>query len=1234
MTPVGVIRDHDPARRQALAGALDDVFSGEQTNGNSRRYRAIVVLMLLFLAVDNCRAEPAASAIASATGPASRPALALFARTNLLAWCIVPYDGRQRTPSQRAEMLSRIGLRKFAYDWRAQHLPSFETELDELKKHEIELTGVWFPDHINKEARFILDCLAKHHVHTQLWVTSWAKDGDTQESRVKAAAERMRVIADEAAKIGCTLALYNHGGWFGEPENQIAIIQRLKSEGINNVGIVYSLHHGYGDLDRFPGLFNKMLPYLLAVNLNGMTKIPPGAGEPVVPVGHGSLDVALLKVIANSGYRGPIGLINESNEDAEGRLLDNIEGLDWLRPQIDGEPAADRPQARTWHDPAALEICAAGHASLSPEFGQALAGELVVEGKPEYRTPPITVECRAMLRGKAGYNILIASDTKASAAHWELFTLPGSGKLTAYLPGHTPDHVRGDADICDGHWHYLAMQFEPSRVRLYADGKVVVDTVIKSKGGAPLPGALAFGRVVEGGLSCDGLIDDVRISRGIREIGPTPAHPQTRDEQTIGLWDFNELGAASSAVDHWSVEDAKEREKLPFYKTIPASPADDLTQANGWPGRDEYANWYRSHGNDASTRYSPLAQINRENVRSLKEAWTYHSHDGKGNVQCNPVIVDGIVYAPTVGNCVVAINGQTGDELWRFTPKGRPAHRGLTYYKGTETLAPRLLFAAGNALWSLDPATGKPIESFGNHGSIEIPPCVVSPAIYQNVIVFAGWNLDVFGVELTTGKPLWTFHTIPQPGEPYADTWDGRQSGANVWGGMSLDASRGIAYVSTGSPKPNFFGVGHLGDNLFGNCVLAIDVTTGMRLWHFQEIRHDIWDLDGAAPPLLVTVTIGGRRVDAVAAVTKVGNTLLLDRVTGKPLFPFRLRRAPASTLRGERTALYQPDLQLPEPFSRQVFTKADVTNLSKRSHDFVLDKISEATFGWFAPFEEGKPLAMFGIHGGAEWTGGAFDPDTNLLYVSSNELPWLPAVYRSEHPAVDETKVPPTAGRLVYQVNCMPCHGPSREGMGMAPSLLGVSHRLAEDQILLLLKTGRGAMPAALLDETQKKDLLNYVMGRDRPDAKVIDRPERPSYRDSGYPKLLDPDGYPGCTPPWGLLNAINLNTGRIAWRVPLGEYPELIQRGIPKTGTENFGGPIATAGGLVFCAGTRDLKIRAFDKTTGEELWSHPLPFGGFAPPATYQANGKQYLIIPATGGGKLDTPMGDAYVAFTLP
>jgi quinoprotein glucose dehydrogenase len=985
----------------------------------------------------------------------------LFARDNLVAWCIVPFDAKKRTPEERAAMLARIGVTRYAYDWRAEHLPTFDAEVAALKKNNVELTAVWFPAALNADAQALLAVIQKHGLKTQLWVSppgSPLRDEKDQAKLVDAGVRILKPIVEEAAKLGCTVGLYNHGGWFGEPENQIAVLKQL---GAPNVGIVYNLHHGHHHVARFGAILDQLKPHLLCLNLNGMTRGGEKPGRKILPIGQGEADLELLKIIRDSGYAGRVGVLNHTDEDAEGRLLDNLEGLEWVVKQLDGKAAGPAPKLRTFRS-------------------------------------------------------------------------------------------------------------------------------------------------------------------------SEPVKPQA-------------VGAR--AVDYWAVEDAAAREKLPLYQTIAAAAPEELTAANGWPPAADHADWYRSHGNAASTRYSPLDQINRSNVKGLKVAWRYRSKDGAGNIQCNPVIVDGVMYAPTVGNHVVAIDGATGEELWRFkVPAGRPAHRGLTYHRGDATISPRLLFPAGSFLWALDPKTGKPIESFGEGGRIKITDSVAAPAVYKDVLVYAGWNRDVFGVDLATGRPRWTFRTVPKAGEPFAETWDKPQAGANCWGGMALDASRGIVVVTLGSPKPNFIGVGHHGDNLFSNCVLALDASTGERLWHFQEIRHDIWDLDLPAPPMLVTVDRAGRKVDAVAAVTKIGNTLLLDRVTGKPLFPFRLRRAPASTLPGERTAAYQPDVELPEPFARQEFKEEDLTDLSEAARQSVVDKLDEvgAVYGWFKPFDEGKPLAMYGFHGGAEWTGGCFDPATGVLYVSSNEIPWIPSVHRAEKPTVDETKVPATAGRKVYEQSCLPCHGPSREGLAVNPSLVGLSQRLKEEEVRAVLKAGRGVMPPANLDDARTAELVAYLMDRDRPNVKPVSRPERPSYRDGGYPKLLDKDNYPGTKPPWGTLNAIDLNTGRIAWRVPLGEHEELTKRGVAKTGTENFGGPLVTGGGLLFCAGTRDLKLRAFDKSTGEELWGVKLEHGGFAPPATYQVKGKQYVVLPDTGGGKLSVPpypgagrpWGDGYVAFALP
>ncbi len=660
----------------------------------------------------------------------------------------------------------------------------------------------------------------------------------------------------------------------------------------------------------------------------------------------------------------------------------------------------------------------------------------------------------------------------------------------------------------------------------------------------------------------------------------------------------------------------------PAYKVIPAAATDRLTPASR-SMEGEGSEWTRSHGNAHSTRYSALRQINRRNVGRLQIAWVYHSGDGKGNIQSNPIIADGVMYAPTVGQYMVALNAETGKEIWRFKPGGRPAHRGLIYWKGNGKVGPRVYFTSGDYLFALDPQSGRPVETFGNDGKVPSGG-VVAPAIYQDIIVVANWN-RISGHDVVTGRPLWTFHVLgePRPREP-------PRRGGNCWGGISLDPSRGIAYVATGSPHPNFIGVNHPGRNQHANSVIALDARTGRVIWSFQEIRHDIWDLDLPAPPVLVTVQRNGKRVDAVAQVTKLGNTLLLDRLTGEPLFPFRLRRAPASRLTGEKTWEYQPDIETPQPFARQVFTKDDVTDISPQARAFVMEQIEKANFGWFEPFEEGRPTVFFGIYGGAEWPGAAFDSDTGRLFVTANELPSIITVSRSRNRVTGDTQSP---GANVYGTRCAACHGGQLEGRAMAPPLTGLVGRMSEQEIGDVVSKGRNDMPPIKLTAEESAQLMSFLFGRDA-GASPSALNDGPNYVSNGYPKLRDHDGYPGCTPPWGTLNAIDLNTGKIVWRVPLGEYTELTRRGIPQTGTENFGGAIVTAGGLVFASGTRDLKIRAFDKDTGRELWSHQLPFGGFAPPATYQVRGRQYVVIPATGGGKLGGEMGDAYVAFALP
>jgi len=700
----------------------------------------------------------------------------------------------------------------------------------------------------------------------------------------------------------------------------------------------------------------------------------------------------------------------------------------------------------------------------------------------------------------------------------------------------------------------------------------------------------------------------------------------------------------STNHDYWAVEDAKEREKLPLYKIIPAAKPDELTPANGCPKPETFLTWHRSHGDNGGMRYSALDQINRQNVANLQQAWIYHSMDGSNNLQCNPIIVRGIMIAPTPGNFMVGINGENGKELWRFKPEGRPAFRGLIYWQGGESAKERVMFCGGKYLYALNPGNGEVITTFGETGHTLLPGQVqggfgaatAGPAIFKEIIVVPGFEKDVWGFDVVTGKQLWTFHTVPHPGEFGYETWDRTESyGANCWTGMALDEVRGIAYISTGGPKPNFIGIGHLGNNLFANCLIALDVRTGMRLWHFQEIPHDLWDRDISAPPNLATVTRDGKRVDVVAVTTKNADTLLLDRVTGRPIFPFRMRRAPTSDLPGEVTAPYQPDLELPERFGKMEFTAADLTDRTPEAAEFAAAQFKSVTTGFFRPASLGHPNLYWGMDGGAEWSGACVDPGTGRLYVSANHLGWMISVFRDDDP-LDESSGPKSPGRTVYEIACAKCHGLDKLGIGVAPPLRGLRFRLTDSEIMRQVRTGTNGMTAfPNMTDAELKAVTDYLLLRDRTRPPANIKPERPRYSFTGYPRFLDNEGYPASKPPWGTLNCLDLNTGKLVWQVPLGEYPALTGQGIPKTGTENYGGAIVTAGGLLFCSGTRDAKIRAFDKETGAELWSGKLPWVGSAPPVTYSINGRQFVVIASTGNKTgQQNEYGDAYVAFALP
>ena len=684
-------------------------------------------------------------------------------------------------------------------------------------------------------------------------------------------------------------------------------------------------------------------------------------------------------------------------------------------------------------------------------------------------------------------------------------------------------------------------------------------------------------------------------------------------------------------------------------QTVPAG-----TSRNSSNPSEEKRDWPAYGGAPESTHYSSLAQINRGNVKDLTVAWTFDTGE-QGGLQTSPIIVDGMLFGITPTQKVFALDAATGKLLWKFDSgiKGTQPDRGLAYWSGEKDK--RILVGVMNFLYALDAATGKPIGTFGTDGRIDLrgdlgrPPerqsvALTSPGIvYKDLIIVGGRNPetlpaapgDVRAYDVRSGKLRWVFHTIPHPGEFGYETWPKdawKYSGAaNNWAGMAVDAKRGIVYVPTGSAAFDFYGANRVGDDLFANCLIALNGDTGERIWHFQGVKHDLWDRDFPSPPTLVTVNRDGKEIDAVAQTTKQGFVYLFDRVSGKPLFPIEYRKYPPSKVPGEVAASEQPLPAKPAPFARQFLNEDMLTNRTPEAHKWALENFRRfRSEGQFIPFTVGKDTVIFpGFDGGAEWGGSAVDPQTAILYVNANEMAWTGAL------APDAGENGPKA---LYMSQCSVCHGEKMTGSPPAmPSLVGAGDRLSPQQIGAAIKNGKGRMPAFTnFDDGQLYALVDFLVSGKSKELPISEPPPPDMrYRFTGYHKFLDPEGYPAIAPPWGTLNAINLNTGEYVWKTNLGEYPELAAKGLKNTGTENYGGPVVTAGGLVFIgASDFDKKFHAYDKATGELLWETTLPFSGNATPATYAVNGRQYVVIAAGGGKDLKSPSGGVYVVFALP
>jgi len=701
---------------------------------------------------------------------------------------------------------------------------------------------------------------------------------------------------------------------------------------------------------------------------------------------------------------------------------------------------------------------------------------------------------------------------------------------------------------------------------------------------------------------------------------------------------------------------------------------------------DAHANWKVYGGTKDANHYSSLTQIDTTNVSQLQIAWTYHTGDADTTfhtqIQCNPIIQNGTLYGTTPKMKLFALDAALGTQKWIFDPSASmPADtlaqarlatmfsntgRGVTYWTDGKN-DNRVFYTAGHQLICLNADTGATVMTFGLSGRVDLHEGLdrevsdryitsnTPGIIYKDLLILGSRVAEdataapghIRAYDVRTGQRKWIFHTIPHPGEPGYETWEDKEAwkhlgGANCWSGMSLDEEKGVVYIPTGSVSPDFYGGKRSGDGLFGDCILALEAATGKRIWHFQTVHHDIWDRDSPTAPVLVTVTKDGRKIEALAQPTKTGYIYLLDRATGKPIYPVEERPVPTvSELVGEKPSATQPFPTFPKPFVRQSLAEADLNDLvPEESYQDIKNRLAGYSTGhlYNAPSKKGTVIFP-GFDGGAEWGGPAYDPTTGVLYVNANEMPWLLTMVdvKDELPKKENYL---EAGKRLYMLNCMACHGPTRAGAGNYPSLLAASKKYDEGTFHQLLSSGRGMMPAFnRLSDQEKSAIASFILElkvnqekKFSPEQKVEDTYLHLPYTSTGYHKFLTREGYPAVKPPWGTLTAINLSTGQFIWKDTLGDYPELKAKGL-HTGTENYGGPVVTAGGLLFIAATKDSKLRAFNKRTGKLLWEADLPAPGFATPAVYNVSGKQYVVI-ACGGGKLKTKSGDSYIAFALP
>lgn len=676
---------------------------------------------------------------------------------------------------------------------------------------------------------------------------------------------------------------------------------------------------------------------------------------------------------------------------------------------------------------------------------------------------------------------------------------------------------------------------------------------------------------------------------------------------------------------------------------------------------NHYEAWSHYLGDPARSHFTQLSQIGMENASELKVAWTYESPD-TGQMQMNPIVIDGVLYGVSAALKAFAVDAFTGEEIWIYGKSEKAWHstsRGLSYWEDGDDK--RILYSVGKDLVALDAVTGQLIKTFGDGGRVDLhlglpehakDKFVISStpgAVYEDLIVMpirlsegadsAPGDIRAFNVR--DGSLAWTFHVIPHPHEEGFESWINKEAykndngigGGNSWAGITVDEENGILFVPTGSLAPDFYGGNRPGQNLYANCLLALDALTGELIWFQQLTHHDIWDRDLPAPPNLLTIQKNGKPLEVVAQVTKQGYVYVFDKMTGEPIFEVQEVPMPLSNI--EASWPSQPIPVKPAPFSR----RSDEIGIEDYSpyapNKSAIQKILGTVIkDFYSPPDTLPTLLLPGYDGGAEWGGAGVDPKNGIIYINANEMAWFLEV----EPRQDKEDASLTTGELLYMENCAVCHkkdlsGDSKSGY---PSLLKLTERLSRKGIGTVVEKGKGMMPGFVhLGNEERKAILDFLSG-DKEDKvevqKSIESKHKSPYKHTGYKKFLDANGLPAISPPWGTLSAIDLNTGDYLWKIPFGEVDSLVELGYPITGIENYGGPIVTENGLLIIAATKDSKIRIFNRFTGSLIWEDRLPAAAFATPTTYIAKDKQFIVI-ACGGEKLGTPRGNKIVAYAL-